>query len=97
MSGNKCIGFTCGYLVLTDSKSDIWLVNPFTRHELKFPTSPKLWSHVILTSLVISCEFLGGIQVQDEGSSSTNLFGTSLISRAWLPGKKDQGAQYVIS
>ncbi|OMP05531.1 hypothetical protein COLO4_08779 [Corchorus olitorius] len=50
---NKCIGFTCGYLIFTDpNNSDIWFVNPFTRHELKFSTPPKPYTHVILTSLV---------------------------------------------
>ncbi|OMP05551.1 hypothetical protein COLO4_08775 [Corchorus olitorius] len=52
LSGNKCIGVTCGYLVLIiDSMSDLWLFNPFTRHELRFPAPPKPYSNVFLTSL----------------------------------------------
>ncbi|OMO73671.1 hypothetical protein CCACVL1_17192 [Corchorus capsularis] len=57
LSGNKCIGYTCGYLVLADStiaqkKPDIWLVNPFTRHELQFPRPPRPYCNVILGALV---------------------------------------------
>ncbi|XVE67749.1 hypothetical protein DITRI_Ditri09bG0013200 [Diplodiscus trichospermus] len=57
--GNKCLGFTCGYLVIRDEalpqkNANIWLVNPFTRHELKFPMPPKRYRHVILVSLAKS-------------------------------------------
>ncbi|KAL7591876.1 hypothetical protein Lser_V15G32992 [Lactuca serriola] len=35
--GRKCVGCTCGYLILTRGKThDFWLVNPITRHELYF-------------------------------------------------------------
>lgn len=59
LSGNKCLGFTCGYLVLRDSemskkKPNIWFVNPFTRHELTFPRPPERYCHVILASLANS-------------------------------------------
>ncbi|XP_022775508.1 F-box/kelch-repeat protein At1g57790-like [Durio zibethinus] len=59
LAGNKCVGFTCGYLVLRDSemtkkKANIWLVNPFTRHELKFPSPPRRYCHVIVASLAKS-------------------------------------------
>ncbi|XP_021299338.1 uncharacterized protein LOC110427998 [Herrania umbratica] len=59
LAGNKCLGFTCGYLVLGNSEmkkkeADIWLVNPFTRHELHFPRPPKPYAHVILASLAKS-------------------------------------------
>ncbi|XVE67750.1 hypothetical protein DITRI_Ditri09bG0013300 [Diplodiscus trichospermus] len=62
--GNRWLGFTCGYLVLRDAaltqyKADIWLVNPFTRPELKFPWQPKRYCHVMLASLAKSgSEFL---------------------------------------
>ncbi|XWS40619.1 hypothetical protein CRYUN_Cryun17cG0011400 [Craigia yunnanensis] len=46
LPGNKCLGFTRGYLLLRESKltkkkTNIWPVNPYTRHEIKFPRPPK--------------------------------------------------------
>ncbi|XP_042757779.1 uncharacterized protein LOC122197644 [Lactuca sativa] len=40
-AGRKCVGLTCGYLILFGRKTkDFWLVNPITRHELHFPYFP---------------------------------------------------------
>ena len=48
ISGKFCSGTTCGYLILEDKykrpDSQIWLLNPFTRHELRFPSPPDLLS-----------------------------------------------------
>ncbi|KAL4653618.1 hypothetical protein ACB092_01G317700 [Castanea dentata] len=53
--GKSCLGVTCGYLVLKDKEertdSQIWLLNPFTRHELRFPSPPKTYCHFILATL----------------------------------------------
>ena len=53
--GISCFGISCGYLVLEDKKdrehSQIWLLNPFTTHELDFRTPPNPQSHVILAPL----------------------------------------------
>ena len=53
--GKSCLGITCGYLVLKDKEgrtdSQIWLLNPFTRHELRFPSPPKTYCHFILAAL----------------------------------------------
>ncbi|XP_042752432.1 uncharacterized protein LOC122195035 [Lactuca sativa] len=39
--GRKCVGLTCGYLILFGKKTrDFWLVNPITTHELHFPNAP---------------------------------------------------------
>jgi hypothetical protein len=42
-------------MVLEDKKrradSQIWLINPFTRHELRFPSPPNTYCYVILASL----------------------------------------------
>ncbi|OMP05552.1 hypothetical protein COLO4_08776 [Corchorus olitorius] len=59
LSGNKCIGFSCGYLVLADptlaqKKPDIWLVNPFTGHQLQFPRPPKPYCNVIFVDNPVS-------------------------------------------
>ena len=59
ISGKFCSGTTCGYLILEDNykrpDSQIWLLNPFTRHELHFPTSFMLapCCCLILASLVV--------------------------------------------
>ncbi|GMY13514.1 F-box protein At3g56470-like [Fagus crenata] len=53
--GKSCFGLTCGYLVMEDKKkrghSQIWLLNPFTRHELHFSSPPNPYTSVILASL----------------------------------------------
>ncbi|KAF3966444.1 hypothetical protein CMV_009460 [Castanea mollissima] len=53
--GKSCLGITCGYLVLKDKEertdSQIWLLNPFARHELRFPSPPKTYCHFILAAL----------------------------------------------
>ncbi|KAM3761578.1 hypothetical protein ACB098_01G278800 [Castanea mollissima] len=53
--GKTCSGLSCGYLVLEDRKkradSEIWLLNPFTRHELRFSRPPNPYSFIILASL----------------------------------------------
>ena len=53
--GKSCTGVTCGYLVIIDKKktenSQIWLLNPFTRHELHFPNPPNVCSRFIIASL----------------------------------------------
>jgi len=53
--GKSCLGITCGYLVLKDKEertdSQIWLLNPFKRHELRFPSPPKTYCHFILAAL----------------------------------------------
>ena len=55
LNGKSCFGITRGYLVMEDNKkradSQIWLLNPFTRHELHFPSPPNPYSRVILASL----------------------------------------------
>ncbi|XP_023732172.1 uncharacterized protein LOC111879983 [Lactuca sativa] len=39
--GRKCVGLTCGYLILFGKKTkDFWLVNPITKHQLCFPRVP---------------------------------------------------------
>ncbi|XP_030954074.1 uncharacterized protein LOC115976746 [Quercus lobata] len=53
--GKTCSGLSCGYFVLEDRKkradSEIWLLNPFTRHELRFSRPPNPYSFIILASL----------------------------------------------
>ncbi|GMY13519.1 F-box protein At3g56470-like [Fagus crenata] len=53
--GKSCYSLTCGYLVMEDRKkmghSQIWLLNPFTRHELHFSCPPNRYTSVILASL----------------------------------------------
>ncbi|XP_075663583.1 uncharacterized protein LOC142633247 [Castanea sativa] len=48
-------GLICGYMIMEDKKerkdSQIWLLNPFTRHELRFPCPPKPYCAIILASL----------------------------------------------
>ncbi|CAH1443472.1 unnamed protein product [Lactuca virosa] len=40
-SRKTCVGLTCGYLVLFRRKPrDFWLMNPITRHGLRFPKVP---------------------------------------------------------
>ena len=55
--GKSCYSLTCGYLVMEDKKkmghSQIWLLNPFTRHELRFSCPPNPYSSVILASLAM--------------------------------------------
>ncbi|XP_050258241.1 uncharacterized protein LOC126703316 [Quercus robur] len=55
LNGKSCFGITRGYLVMEDNKkredSQIWLLNPFTRHELHFPSPPNPYSRLILASL----------------------------------------------
>ncbi|KAF3950374.1 hypothetical protein CMV_023868 [Castanea mollissima] len=53
--GKVCFGISSGYLLMEDKKkrpdSQIWLMNPFTRHELRFPSPPNLFRCVTLASL----------------------------------------------
>ena len=53
--GKSISGLTCGYMIMKDKKerkdSPIWLLNPFTRHELHFPSPPNPYSRLILASL----------------------------------------------
>jgi hypothetical protein len=55
--GKSCFGLTCGYLVMVDKKkethSQIWLLNPFTRHECCFPSPPYPYCSVVLASLAL--------------------------------------------
>ncbi|KAL4653614.1 hypothetical protein ACB092_01G317400 [Castanea dentata] len=57
VTGKSCSGITCGYFVLEDkcctADSQIWLLNPFTGHELYFPRPPKQFCRVILASLAM--------------------------------------------
>ena len=57
VTGKSCSGITCGYFVLEDkyrtADSQIWLMNPFTGHELYFPRPPKQFCRVILASLAM--------------------------------------------
>ena len=50
-----CSGISCGYLVLKDNKerpdSNTSLLNPFTKHELRFPSLPIGTGRIILVSL----------------------------------------------
>ncbi|KAL7591159.1 hypothetical protein Lser_V15G32979 [Lactuca serriola] len=40
-AGRRCFGLTCGYLILFSKETrDFLLVNPITRHELRFPFYP---------------------------------------------------------
>ncbi|RVW14157.1 hypothetical protein CK203_084888 [Vitis vinifera] len=50
-----CCGFCCGYLMMEDrnAQNGLWLVNPFTRHELQFPAPPERIRHAIITSSVV--------------------------------------------
>ncbi|XP_075663610.1 uncharacterized protein LOC142633276 [Castanea sativa] len=53
--GKTCSGVYCGYFVMLDKKksadSQIWLLNPFTRHELRFSSPPNPYFSVIFASL----------------------------------------------
>ena len=68
-------GFTCGcgYLVFRDKRkrgedSQLWLLHPFTKHELRFREPPKFYNRVILASvsefvLMAFCQFPPVFQV----------------------------------
>nr|POE97347.1 hypothetical protein CFP56_31039 [Quercus suber] len=61
--GKSISGLTCGYMIMKDKKerkdSPIWLLNPFTRHEHRFPCPPMPYCAVILASLATpSREFI---------------------------------------
>ena len=46
-AGWGCVGLTCGYLILLRWKTyEFWLVNPITRHELRFPPAPCVSDYV---------------------------------------------------
>ncbi|XP_023901298.1 uncharacterized protein LOC112013148 [Quercus suber] len=53
--GKELFGVSFGYLIIVDKKkisgSEIWLLNPFTRHELRFPSPPNQFQYVNLASL----------------------------------------------
>ncbi|XP_075663569.1 uncharacterized protein LOC142633209 [Castanea sativa] len=53
--GKRCSGVSCGYFVMEDKKksadSQIWFLNPFTRHELRFSSPPNPYLSIILASL----------------------------------------------
>ncbi|KAK4603857.1 hypothetical protein RGQ29_012390 [Quercus rubra] len=53
--GKRCSGVSCGYFVMEDKKksadSQIWFLNPFTRHELRFSSPPNRYLSIILASL----------------------------------------------
>ncbi|KAK7828169.1 hypothetical protein CFP56_030481 [Quercus suber] len=53
--GKTCSGVYCGYFVMLDKKksadSQIWLLNPFTRHELRFSSPPNPYFSFIFASL----------------------------------------------
>nr|POE67345.1 hypothetical protein CFP56_76955 [Quercus suber]POE97349.1 hypothetical protein CFP56_31041 [Quercus suber] len=65
--GKTYSGLSCGYFVLEDRKkradSEIWLLNPFTRHELRFsrPPNPYFFYHPCFFSYAF------------EGGSPTNI------------------------
>ncbi|XP_075663600.1 uncharacterized protein LOC142633266 [Castanea sativa] len=54
--GKVCFGISSGYLIMEDKEkrpdSQMWLMNPFTRHELRFPSPPIQFQYVTLVSLV---------------------------------------------
>ena len=47
-----CCGFCCGYLMMEDrnAQNGLWLVNPFTRHEIQFPAPPERIHHAVISS-----------------------------------------------
>ncbi|KAF3944618.1 hypothetical protein CMV_028934 [Castanea mollissima] len=53
--GKRCSGVSCRYFVMEDEKkssdSQIWLLNPFTRHKPHFSSPPNPYFSVILASL----------------------------------------------
>ncbi|KAF3950013.1 hypothetical protein CMV_024179 [Castanea mollissima] len=53
--GKELFGVSFGYLIIVDKKkisvSEIWLLNPFTGHELFFPCPPNQFQYVTLASL----------------------------------------------
>ena len=53
--GKELFGISFGYLIIVDKKkisgSEIWLLNPFTGHELFFPSPPNRFRNVTLASL----------------------------------------------
>ena len=53
--GKELFGISFGYLSIVDKKkisgSEIWLLNPFTGHELFFPSPPNRFRNVTLASL----------------------------------------------
>ncbi|KAI4305572.1 hypothetical protein L6164_028933 [Bauhinia variegata] len=55
--GKLCLGIAGGYLVFQNKhdnmKSPLWLLNPITRHELHFPSSPYPLCRVILASSTV--------------------------------------------
>ena len=55
--GKRCSGVSCGYFVMEDKKksadSQIWFLNPFTRHELRFSSPPNRYLSIILASLAM--------------------------------------------
>ncbi|CAH1416128.1 unnamed protein product [Lactuca virosa] len=54
-SGRKCVGLTCGYLILFGEETfDFWLVNPITRHELYFPAFCLPNLYMVKATLVFS-------------------------------------------
>lgn len=40
MTGRRLLGSSCGFLIIHNEDSTFWLLNPFTRRELRFPVAP---------------------------------------------------------
>ena len=94
---NRCFGFTCGYLVFLDKKnrredSQLWMLHPFTRHELRFHEPPKPYNRVILASvatpvpefvLIAFCQFLPCFQVCRSTQTNWTQFDLNNIPFPW--------------
>ncbi|KAL7605435.1 hypothetical protein Lser_V15G16140 [Lactuca serriola] len=66
-AGRRCIGLTCGYLILFGMETkDFWLVNPITRHQLHFPSTPFYpppYPYHLRAALVFSASISGWVFV----------------------------------
>ncbi|KAL7602840.1 hypothetical protein Lser_V15G16103 [Lactuca serriola] len=59
--GRRCVGLTCGFLILFGSKvPDFWLVNPITRHQLYFPPFPCLAKCDSIKSILVFSPSISG-------------------------------------
>lgn len=58
LHGKFCSGFCGGYLMMEDlfAHDELWLVNPFTRHELRFPLPPVRISRAVTTCSSVPTE-----------------------------------------
>lgn len=86
-----CIGFCCGYLMMEDRNAQnfLWLVNPFTRHELQFPAPPERIRHAVITSLVPSDSSIVALSADYETllfccPGFVNWIGLPVPSKSWV-------------